>query len=56
MWRENIRHHSLITHSFIMFTLPCIVRPVVSPQVGQMIDFGFSENEMIDECLPLTLP
>lgn len=35
--------------------LPCIVISVVNPQVGQMIDFGFSENEMMDECLPLTL-
>lgn len=35
--------------------LPCIVISVKYPQFGQMIDFGFSENEMMDECLPLTL-
>lgn len=29
---------------------------MVEAQVGQMIDFGFSENEMMDECLPLKLP
>lgn len=41
------------TSSFIL--LPCIVISVVAPQVGQMIDLGFSVNEMMDECLPLTL-
>lgn len=35
--------------------LPCIVISVVVTQVGQMIDLGFSVNEMMDECLPLTL-
>lgn len=48
-----------MTFGFIILSfalaLPCIVISVVNPQVGQMIDFGFSENEMMDECLPLTL-
>lgn len=47
-----------MTFGFIILSfvaLPCIVISVVNPQVGQMIDFGFSENEMMDGCLPLTL-
>jgi hypothetical protein len=44
--------HTLIFFNFTLY-LPCIVISVVEQHVGQMIDFGFSENEMMDECLPL---
>lgn len=44
-----------VTFFFILKNSPCIVISVVEPQVGQMIDLGFSENEMMDECLPLIL-
>lgn len=53
--QKNLLYLSFAAHHSFIIVLPCIVISVKYPQFGQMIDFGFSENEMMDECLPLTL-
>jgi hypothetical protein len=50
---SRVNHAYLLCIDILCFDSPCIVISVVEKQTGQMIDLGFSENEMMDECLPL---
>ena len=45
----------MILDIFYVIFLPCIVISVVRPHVTQMIDFGLSVKDMMDDCLPLTV-
>lgn len=44
----------MILENFCVIFSPCIVISVVRPHVTQMMDFGLSVKDMMDDCLPLT--